>query len=54
MNEQSQRDISKGVYRGQWMSKNGWDPGDPDDYPIWQIAVIFGIFLFLVIANIFS
>lgn len=43
-----QYNIAKGVYRGQFWSKNGWDPGDPDEYPEWLflLPLLAGIGLF--------
>tara|TARA_R110000851_G_scaffold241359_1_gene393964 strand:+ start:855 stop:1040 length:186 start_codon:yes stop_codon:yes gene_type:complete len=54
MNEQEaedlQKNIMKGVYRGKFMSKNGWDPGDTDATETTTIIVI-ALFSVLIISH---
>tara|TARA_R110002126_G_scaffold84465_21_gene205280 strand:+ start:1883 stop:2071 length:189 start_codon:yes stop_codon:yes gene_type:complete len=52
--EEQQKNIANGVYRGNFHSKNGWDPGDPDEVELWFVLLILGAFVFFGIANIYS
>lgn len=51
--EDLQLNTAKGVYRGNWWSQYGYDPGDPSPED-WFTYLVAGIFIFLGIGYIFG